>query len=173
MKPQIAYLADDSIDEALDQELRGLLTICFTKPQDVVFRDRRYFREPYPHRWVIRDRDGAVVAHIGVHDKQVEAGRRVVPIGGMAEVCVHPGYRGRGYVRMMLAQVHEWLAGRAICFAVLFGNPCVYGSSGYRPVANLYGGGGEAGWKQVDAMVRALSDTPWPDGRVYLRGPTF
>ncbi len=29
--------------------------MCFTKPQDVVFKDRRYFCEPYPHRWVVRD----------------------------------------------------------------------------------------------------------------------
>jgi hypothetical protein len=73
MKPEIEYLSDNSVDDALDQEIRGLLTTCFTKPQDVVFKDRRYFREPYPHRWVIRNGQGVLVAHIGVHEKEVEA----------------------------------------------------------------------------------------------------
>ena len=50
MKPEIEYLSDERVDDALDLEIRGLLTTCFTKPQDVVFKDRRYFREPYPHR---------------------------------------------------------------------------------------------------------------------------
>ena len=101
MKPRVDYLSDDEVDEALDAEIRGLLTTCFTKPQDVVFRDRRYFIDPYPHRWVIRDPRARMVAHSGVHEKQLEAGGRVVAIGGIAEVCVHPDWRGNGYVAPM------------------------------------------------------------------------
>ena len=86
MNPKIEYLPNDSVTDSMDYELRGLLTTCFTKPQDVVFRDRRYFREPYPHRWVIRDDNNAIVAHIGVNEKQVEAEGRTCRIGGIAEV---------------------------------------------------------------------------------------
>ena len=86
MNPKIEYLPDYSVTGSMDYELRGLLTTCFTKPQDVVFRDRRYFRDPYPHRWVIRDDNNAIVAHIGVHEKQVEAEGRTCRIGGIAEV---------------------------------------------------------------------------------------
>ena len=98
MNPKIEYLPDDNVTDTLDYELRSLLTTCFTKPQDVVFRDRQYFQEPYPHRWVIRDENNAIVAHIGVHEKQVETEGRTYRIGGIAEVCVHPDYRGKGYV---------------------------------------------------------------------------
>ena len=101
MNPKIEYLPDNSVTDALDLELRGLLTTCFTKPQDVVFKYRRFFREPYPHRWVIRDENDAIVAHIGVHEKQVETECSTYRIGGISEVCVHPNYRGKGYVRMM------------------------------------------------------------------------
>ena len=61
MKPEIEYLSDNSVDDALDQKIRGLLTTCFTKPQDGVFKDLRYFQEPYPHRWVIRSGKVAII----------------------------------------------------------------------------------------------------------------
>ena len=138
MNPKIEYLPDDRITDSLDHELRGLLTTCFTKPQDVVFRDRRYFREPYPHRWVIRNENNAIVSHIGVHEKQVEAESRTFHIGGIAEVCVHPDYRGNGYVRMMLKCIHVWLFEHGFAFAVLFGHTLVYHSSGYVQVTNLF-----------------------------------
>lgn len=173
MKPEVEYLPDDSVDRTLDEELRGLLTTCFTKAQDVVFKDRRYFREPYPNRWVIRDGRGALVAHIGVHEKEVETGGTTFRIGGICEVCVLPAYRGRGYVRAMLESAHDWLTARGFVFAVLFGNPRVYGSSGYVQVTNLFHGGEEEGWKQVNAMVRELAGTPWPSEEVHLPGPKF
>ncbi len=173
MKPDIEYIPDDSVNDVLDQELRVLLTTCFTKPRDLVFRNRRYFREPYRHRWVIRDNQGKIVAHIGVHEKKVEAGGCMFRVGGIAEVCVHPDCRGKGYVRMMLQCVHGWLSEKGFTFAFLFGDPLVYGSSGYVQIGNLFHGGGEHGWKQVKAMIRELSLTSWPSGDVHLPGPTF
>ena len=173
MNPKIEYLPDDSVTGSMDYELRGLLTTCFTKPQDVVFRDRRYFREPYPHRWVIRDDNNAIVAHIGVHEKKVEAEGRTCRIGGIAEVCVHPIYRGKGYVRMMLKCIHAWLSKHGFAFAVLFGDTLVYRSSGYVQVTNLFLGGSQEGWKQINCMILDLSGTPWPRGDVYLFGPAF
>jgi len=176
-KTQVEYLPDSSVDAALDAQIRGLLTKCFTKPVDVVFRDRRYFREPYPHRWVIRDALRSIVAHVGVHEKSVEADGRRFRIGGIAEVCVHPEFRGRGFIKAMLACVHDWLTRHEFNFAVLFGNPCVYSSSGYVQVDNLIHDAvmatGEKCTSQSPAIVRQLSDTPWPVGQVYLPGPKF
>jgi len=171
--PQIDYLPDSDIDDALDRELRGLLTTCFLKPQDYVFKERRYFREPYPHRWVIRDDDGRLVAHIGVHVKQVLAGEACYPIGGICEVCVHPDYRGRGYVRMMLDVIHQWMGEQDFVFSMLFGDPRIYGSSGYVHVDNLVHGDADAGWKPVAGLVRAVASVPWPDGEVRLPGIKF
>ena len=174
---EVEYLADSSVGAALDAQIRGLLTTCFTKPEDVVFRDRRYFVEPYPNRWVIRDTRGVIIAHVGVHEKAVEADGRTFRIGGIAEVCVHPDFRGRGFVRAMLACVHDWLIRHEFDFAVLFGDPSIYSSSGYVQVNNLVHDDvtstGEKCTSQSPAMVRLLSDAPWPDGRVYLPGPKF
>ena len=173
----VEYLADSSVNASMDARIRELLTTCFTKPEDVVFKDRRYFREPYPHRWVIRDTQGSIIAHVGVHEKFVEADGRTFRIGGIAEVCVHPEFRGRGLVKTMLASVHDWLIRHEFDFAVLFGDPRVYDSSGYVEVNNLIHDDvtatGERRTSQSPAMVRQLSDTPWPDGQVYLPGPKF
>ena len=173
----VEYLADFSVDASLDAQIRGLLTTCFTKPEDVVFKDRRYFLEPYPHRWVIWDADGSIIAHVGVHEKTVEAEGYTFRVGGIAEVCVHPEFRGRGYVKTLLACVHDWLMRHKFDFAILFGVPRVYGSSGYVQVNNLVHddvtAAGESCVSQNPAMVRQLSDTPWPAKQVYLPGPKF
>jgi predicted acetyltransferase len=173
MSQHVEYLPDNTIDSSLDQELRALLTTCFTKPQDVVFGERRYFKEPYPHRWVIRDDRGGLVSHIGVHVKSVCIEGRSFPVGGIAEVCVHPDCRGRGYVKRMLHRIHEWLPEHGFVFAMLFGDPEIYGSSGYVSVANLFHQGADGQWAPVSAMVRCVSETPWPPGEVRLPGLIF
>ena len=173
----VEYLADASVDAPLDAQIRGLLTKCFTRPEDVVFKDRRYFREPYPHRWVIRDAQDTIIAHVGVHEKTAETDGRIFRIGGIAEVCVHPDFRGRGLVKKMLVRVHDWLIQHEFDFAVLFGDARVYGSSGYVQVNNLVHDNvtatGEICTSHSPTMVRQLSNIPWPDGQVYLPGPKF
>jgi hypothetical protein len=73
--------------------------------------------------------------------------------------------------------IHPQLAEQGLCFGVLFGKPEVYGSSGYRPVDNLVADAWRADGtpyrKQVAALVRPLTDRPWPAVPVYLPGPTF
>lgn len=171
------YLPDAAVDAARDAEIRALLTTCFTKPQDAVFHMRRYFREPYPHRWILEDARGNFIAHVGVHDKTVLAGGQTYRIAGIAEVCVHPEHRGQGHVRRMLRHIHRWLARRGFVFAVLFGDPKVYASSGYADVDNLFfdvaGAAGRTRRKQLAAMVHPLAGTPWPRDEVHLPGSTF
>ena len=171
------YLPDAAVDAAQDAKIRALLTTCFTKPQDAVFQTQRYFREPYPHRWIIEDDHGAFIAHVGVHDKTIAAGGRTYRIAGIAEVCVHPDHRGQGHVRRMLRHIHRWLARRGFVFAVLFGAPKVYASSGYAGVDNLFHDemdpDGRPHRKKIAAMAIPLSKTPWPRSRVLLPGPAF
>ena len=170
------YLADAKVDGALDAKIRALLATCFVKPQDAVFQTQRYFREPYPHRWIVADETGAFIAHVGAHEKTVRAAGKTYRIAGIAEVCVHPDHRGQGLVRTMLRQAHRGLARRGFDFAVLFGDPKVYASSGYACVGNLFHDENIAGRirrKNVAAMVHPLGKTPWPRGRAHLPGPTF
>ena len=178
MPPLIEYLNDAGIEPGTDHQIRDLLTTCFTKEEDEVFRHRRYFIEPYPHRWVIRGPDGRMRAHVGVHDKPLKVGTQSLRFGGIAEVCVHPDHRGRGYVKSMLAVIHSWLGANGFAFAILFGDPQVYESSGYRVVDNIRMSDDpaqpEGPRHAVTAMIRPLTtDLHWPDETVFIPGPTF
>lgn len=177
MREDTEYLADAAVDAAMDRKLRALLSTCFTKPQDKVFETRRYFTEPPAHRWIIRDENGDLAAHIAVHEKHVVSDAGVHRIAGIAEVCVHPKTRGLGHVKGILGCVHDWASSRGFVFAVLFGDPRVYRSSGYVETGNLVyegtGPDGNAVRTSVPAMVRPLGDRPWPSGEVYLPGPVF
>lgn len=178
MPPLIEYLLDAGIEPGTDHQIRDLLKTCFTKEEDEVFRRRRYFIEPYPHRWVIRSPDGHLMAHVGVHDKPLQVGTQSLRFGGIAEVCVHPDHRGRGYVKSMLAVVHSWLEAHGFAFAILFGDPQVYESSGYRVVDNIRMSDDPAqpvGPRHtVTAMIRPLTaDLDWPDETVFIPGPKF
>jgi len=173
VKPVIEYLPDDSIDDAMDLELRGLLSTCFKKPQDYVFKDRRYFRIPYPHRWVIRDENGQFVSHIGVHDMEALCDEGNFRFGGICEVCVHPDYRGRGHVRAMLKHIHAWLLEHGFAFSILFGHPGIYSSSGYIEAPNLLLQDEAGAWQPVKGMICELGDQHWPAGSVRLPGGKF
>lgn len=127
---------------------------------------------------MIRDEGGMLAAHVAVHDKKVYHCDEVIPFGGVAEVCVRPEFRGRGYVKALLAEAHTWLRGRNVPFAVLYGATGIYSSSGYENVTNLFRDVANADGKVVRqptdwAMVAPLSARGWPMGDVYLPGPTF
>lgn len=171
----VDYVADADVDSALDQALRDLLCVCFTKPHDAVFRDRRYFKEPPRHRWIVRGEGTALVAHAAVHEKEVECDGEVIPIGGIAEVCVHPDFRKRGLVREMLTEIHPWLTARNFPFAVLFGEAAVYESSGYRKIGNFHvkSETGDEWEPTTHALAHFLQNRPWPEGKTRLIGLRF
>jgi len=176
--PAIEFIEDVNVDAALDRQLRALLALCFTKPCDAVFRDRRYFHEPPRWRWFMRGAPAEVIAHIAVHDKRIGTAAGELRVAGIAEVCVQPQQRGRGLVRDLLAAAHTWLAAHDVPVAMLFGDQKVYMSSGYRNITNPIRSQnpatgvwvvGPSDW----AMVKPLHDLDWPAGVVDLRGPTF
>lgn len=174
---ELSYLADAAVDAALDHALRGLLTLCFTEPEDHVFRTQRFVREPAAHRWLVRDGAGGLVAQTALHDKLVTSGEARLAIGGVAEVCVAPDHRRRGLVTQMLAAIDGFLRERGIPLALLFGDPEVYRSSGYRPAGNLLhrdASGDPRSWMISDGgMYKELVPGSWPSAPVYLDGPTF
>ncbi len=162
----IRYLPDAEVDEKLDRTLRTLLTVCFGK----IFRDKRFCFEMPPHRWLAWEQ-GEVVAHLAVHEKTFQQEGHTVPFIGVAEVCVAPPYRGRGLVKAMLKEAEAHLADHS--FAVLLGDPQVYGSSGYQPVVNVYFPAKDGERPNPDALVKALGRNPWPEGRVVIAGSPF
>ena len=118
-----------------------------------------------------------MIAHTAAHDKTISVGGQDVRVAGIAEVCVAGSYRGQGLVRAMLAEAHEWMQREGIPFAMLFGSPRVYTSSGYVVVENPMTATNSViqTWNPFKgrAMVRPITGLPWPAGKMDLRGPTF
>ncbi|MGR5092134.1 GNAT family N-acetyltransferase [Vibrio maritimus] len=173
---KVQYIEDSSVDEQLNQALIALLSACFTKPSDARFKTQRFYNEMPQHRWyVTSDNKHHVVAHVAVHEKTVEIRGRSYPIGGVAEVCVHPDYRKKGLVKTMLTEVHQWMEQQGMHFSVLFGRDEVYGSSGYIRVTNLNVLQEDplAQPTPVSAMVKPLHDYRWPSKPVLLPGLVF
>lgn len=135
----VHYVADADVSATLDRRLRALLSTCFTKPEDRVFRERRYFGTPPAHRWYIEPEDGSgeLAAHLALHERTLLAGDQQFRCGGVSEVAVHPQSRGRGYVKLLLSAAHRWMKARNFQFSVLFGDPAIYSSSGYVPAPNI------------------------------------
>ena len=174
----IEFIEDSAVDAELDRQLRQLLSSCFTKPGDSIFRDRRYYHEPPRWRWFVRGSPTELIAHIAAHDKTIGLPTGHLRIAGVAEVCVHPRHRGQGLIREILATAHAWLTAHGVPAAVLFGDKKHYASSGYTNIFNSirHHDPTTGVWaeKSFDCiMVKSLQPMDWPAGPVDLRGPTF
>ena len=172
---EVQYLRDADVDAALDGEIRGLLSTCFTKPGDEVFRERRYFHTPMHHRWLIRDAAGKMISHLAVRDTTIGTTAGELRIGLVGEVCVHPAWRGRKLVTRLLSAAHVWLGAEGFQFTLLCGNPAVYGGSGYGCVTNpfRYWDPTAQQWQTKEmarTMVKSLTSQIWPAGFVDMRG---
>jgi GNAT superfamily N-acetyltransferase len=171
----IIYRSDQAITDEEDRQLRNLLCSCF--PTNPVFLARRFFLRRPGHRWLVKTPAGEIIGHAALHEKSIGTESGDLLVGGVAEVCVATNHRGSGISKKLLQSIDSWLMDRGISFALLFGQPRVYRSSGYVPIRNelkadnlLIGH-----WNPFcgTPMVKALSQIPWPPGVIDLRGPTF
>lgn len=175
---RIEYLPDERVRPTDDQQLRNLLALCFTKPQDRGFRYRRYWQQLPQHRWVYRDAAGRIIAHLAIHEKQLGTPTDELLVAGVAEVCTDPAHRQQGLARQLLAAAHAWMPTRRFDFAMLFGESRYYAGSGYRSIANPIRRwvGSHRMWVTGPmplAMIRTVTATHWPAGTIDLHGPEF
>jgi GNAT superfamily N-acetyltransferase len=171
------YLPNREVSPKLDLELRALFLEAFPHEAEDL-KTRRYFRECPAHRWIIFGPHGQPIAHVAAHDKTFASSQGPIRAIGVAEVCVTASFRGRGFVRRILQDVHAWARSRDYPFSLLFGNIAVYRRSGYLPTTNVY-----RYWKYQTrewieepisgALALPLGDQPWPEGPIDLAGPLF
>ena len=174
--PAVEYIEDKDIDSKTDYQLRHLLCTSFTGQQHWVFAQHRYFSIPYPRRWVMRNKKGQLIAQVGLHDKTLTINGTTLKAGGVGDVCVHPDYRGRGYIRIILKTVHNWMQENEYSFSILWGKVSVYQSSGYTNIDNIYKNGEDdcEPEKIEGTMVKQISTKEWPkESKVLMRGNTI
>ena len=132
-EPEITYIKDSDVDASLDLNLRQLISFCFKQSP---LMDKRYFNEPPQHRWFVVDENDQLAAHLAVHEKVFSVENREEAFIGIAEVCVTPQQRGRGLVKMLLAQAETHFP--AIDYSILLGDEKIYGSSHYLKTNNVF-----------------------------------
>ncbi len=169
------YIYDPTVTRDLDREIRELLGLCFS---DETFRYQRFNYELPAHRWILRNAAGALVAQVAVHDKRLGTEAGEVRVAGVAEVCVHPDERGKGYMRLLLEQAHRWCREQGMLFSTLFGISEIYGTFGYLPKKNplFFFNVNTGSWKQESFsrfQVLPLTAQEWPHGRIDLHGPKY
>lgn len=173
---KIILIRDENVSPALDRELRDLLVLCFPETAPI-FSRQRFYQEPPQLRWCVYN-DGTLVAHTALHLKKLKTDAGIFDMGGIAEVCVHPDYRGQGLVKVLMKKCDGYLREHSIPFAMLFGETKVYSSSGYKPAVNKirFFDPQTEQWKvqpHPHAHYKELGVTNWPDGVVDICGPMF
>ncbi len=131
----IEFYSESDITDIDNKRLMELLQLCF--PMLECLKKSRFWLERSDFRWFIRNSD-KIIANAVVHDKIFLSDEKKISIAGVAEVCVHPNYRGKGLGRELLSEIHSWAKDRGYSFAFLFGKTEIYQSSGYIQCNNLY-----------------------------------
>lgn len=170
--------ATESAADAFDRTMRALLQMCFPKQEKFV--SQRFNNEMPTRRFLIVTADGRVAAHVAVHEKVL-----VLPSGaeqkycGIAEVATDEQFRKRGFVKRLLAHVHEKYRRLGYDWSILMaGSSAYYLSSGYRSVRNVQAFEVDPFKQFHHPMVRALPDVdPLPqwhtDEKIILNSPYF
>lgn len=79
--------------------------------------------------------DGKLAARIGIYDRRMFFNGRILRVGAIGGVCTAPEYRGRGYVRQLLEDSTQRMRERGFDFSLLFGEPAIYGKSGWQTLS--------------------------------------
>jgi predicted acetyltransferase len=168
--------ADADAEAAFDRQMRELLTASF--PKEAKFKTQRFNNEMPTRRFLLLDADGAIAAHVAVHEKRlVRPNGDVEMYTGIAEVFTAERFRKRGLVKRLLAYVHTHYAAQGFQWSILMaGSSAYYVSSGYISVENVQAFDDDPHKQFHHPMVRSLLEpaTPWhSDDRVVLNCPYF
>jgi len=111
------------IDAALDRTLRKLLQTCF--PSDAaVFQKTRAWNGCAPAFTILlRDDNGDIAGHVGVHDRTIRINDRPVHVAGLQNVCVVASQRGKKLIDVLLQQFAEESKRRGFDGGMLFCRP--------------------------------------------------
>jgi predicted N-acetyltransferase YhbS len=171
----LVHMDEAAITSEDDRKLRRLLRTSF--PYEPALLTRRFVKQPPAERWMVMDGGGEFIAHAALHEKMIGTEEGDISVGGVAEICVAADHRGCGLVKQMLQSIHDKLGMRGVPFAMLFGQPKIYKSSGYAVISNPLRADNSLArhWNPFcgKPMIHQLSVREWPDGVIDLRGPTF
>lgn len=120
--------------------------------------------------------DDALVGHVEFSQRSVQAGDYNIEVACIGGVCTDPNYRKKGYARVAMHAAHEFITKnmKVSHFALLTGDHLIpfYQQFNYTVVdapCVMEQKGGTVPYNDI-FMVRGLSSSQWPTGRIDLCG---
>jgi predicted N-acetyltransferase YhbS len=124
--------------------------------------------------FIIEDRN-LVVAHSRLFRREVLTSQGPLAVGALAQVCVHPNYRGRGWGEAVVRAAFDFLpelGARVSLFQT--GVSSFYEKLGARVVTNRFLNGDNAAnpfWDTCEMIFP--TSFAWPEGPIDLNGPGY
>ncbi|MBA2693625.1 MAG: GNAT family N-acetyltransferase [Rubrobacter sp.] len=102
------FVAEGDLTPGDHAAISDLLVVAFPKHADV-FRAASCYPAPPDHRLWMEDPSGAIVAHLGFERRLIGVGERDILVAGVGGVATHPGRRGKGLGRRLMAELRRVL----------------------------------------------------------------
>lgn len=120
------------------EELYDLMAYSFRKEKDGQEQARIWHKQsiendpefdPRLSRIIVEN--NRIVARVGIYDRKMYFNGGVLRVGAIGGVCTAPEYRGKGYLKTLLADCTEFMIKEGFDISILFGLPEIYGKSGW------------------------------------------
>lgn len=131
---QPRIIDESDMPHDLDVRVRAALCSAFAKDAAVFAHGRSWHGSGPAFSAVIEDA-GAVVAHVGVVDRQLQIGDQRLRAAGVQNVCVIAGYRGHGLSDVVMKAAMDEAVRRGADLGLLFCVPAlerVYARTGWQ-----------------------------------------
>lgn len=174
----ITLVQERDVSRRLDEKIKESLCLCF--PDDVAtFSVTRAWHNTAPSWSLYSEDNDRIISHVGVVDRSIRVGDKVVRIAGMQNVFVSPEFRGKGFCDALMNAAMVKAAEYGFDFGLLFCIPDiekVYERSGWIKlppssilVADESGKEGVLPGKNI-AMYFPLKLSAFPVGDIHLQG---
>lgn len=143
--------------------------------------DRSFYKQLPGFRFLAWDR-AVLVGHLAAEFRIVNVGGNILPIFGVADLCVTPSRQQERIATQMLEQLEQLADSSGIEFILLTGSePNVYQGMGFQRLER------ECRWLLINnlttlgvirrsvnnIMIKPLGDRGWPEGEIDFLGHIF
>jgi GNAT superfamily N-acetyltransferase len=174
---EIVWKSEGELSPDEKKQLDLLYMLAF-RDEEADNDDDQEWQWPFHH--YLGKIDGVIVSNVGIVRKEITVKKHKVIVGGVGGVATHPGWRRRGFARLLMDKAEEYLR-RNSCdyeFGMLFCDKKMvpyYGKGSWVQIENpIY-----ITWKKERkisnevCMILQLSDKEWPQGEVDTQGPPW
>ncbi len=185
MKPEfdVSIIPERQITPDLERKIISLQSVAFPKARQFAHQRWISCRPGAADIWFLVTCKEDLVASAWLHRRTIETPVGSLHVGGIGNVCSHPGVRGKGAARRCMLDIQQYLLNSdGIDYGLLFCGDKVagfYRALGWQTVHNS--------WRLTDSSGQPIEDDgcirmiypgkqdveSWPGGEINLCGPEW